>query len=218
MFSCPHIPFEHPQYLDFLIDIRDRVKCGTVVCCGDLVDNHSLSMNYNADPNGRSPADEINEAKEHLKPYFKVFPHAKYCLGNHCRRVDLKGRHVGLPDVVFRPFRDIWNLPSGWQDDFSWEIDGVLYTHGTGLSGDSAPEKASIMHRQSTVVGHIHHNLKSGYMASQRDRILYMGVGCGIDIKRYAFEYGRDFVKRPVLGCGVVTDHGKNCQVFPMDL
>ena len=218
VFSCTHIPFEHPQYLDFLLEIQQRVKCGTVVCCGDLVDNHALSMNFEQNPNGRSPVDEINEARIHLKAYFKAFPSIFLSLGNHDRRIDLKARHVGLPEDVFRPFRDIWGLPSGWKDAYSHDIDGVKYLHGTGTSGDNAPEKCSIMNRQSCVIGHIHHNLKSGYMASNRDRILYMGVGCGIDIKRYAFEYGRDFVKRPVLGCGVVTDNGRNCQVFAMNL
>jgi predicted phosphodiesterase len=218
VFACTHIPFEHPKYLDFLLDTRDRVKCGTIVCLGDLVDNHSLSMKFDQDPNGLSPTDEIREARLHLKKYFKAFPSLFLSLGNHDSRVDLKAKHVGLPEDVFRPFRDIWGLPKEWKDAYSHEIDGVKYMHGTGLSGDNAPEKASILNRQSTVIAHIHHNLKSGYMTSNRDRILYMGVGCGIDIKRYAFEYNRDFIKRPVLGCGVITDRGTNCQVFPMNL
>ena len=218
VFACTHIPFEHPNYLDFCLEIQERVKCDTVVCCGDLVDNHALSMNHDSDPNGLSPNDEIQEARKHLKKWFKAFPDVLLSLGNHDRRVDLKGKHVGLPDDVFRPFRDIWDLPSGWKDDFSHEIDGVRYMHGTGLSGDNAPEKATTQNRQATVIAHVHHVGKSGYLVSNKDRILYMGVGCGIDIKRYAFEYGRDFIKRPFIGCGVVTDKGRLAQVFPMDL
>ena len=218
VWACSHIPFEHPKFLDFLLDIKSRVKCGTVICLGDVVDNHSLSMNFDQDPNGLSPASEIKEAREHLKPYFKAFPSLFLTLGNHDRRVDLKGKHVGLPEDVFRPFRDIWGLPEGWKDAYNHELNGVRYMHGTGLGGDNAPEKASIMNRQSTVIAHIHHNLKSGYFASHKDRILYMGVGCGIDIKRYAFEYGKDFIKRPVLGCGVITDNGRYAQVFPMEI
>lgn len=218
VWACSHIPFEHPKFLDFLLDIRDRVKCGTVICLGDVVDNHSLSMNFDQDPNGLSPTNEIKEARLHLKPFFKAFPSIFLSLGNHDRRVDLKARHVGLPDDVLVPFREIWNLPKGWKDAYNHEIDGVRYMHGTGLSGDNAPEKASLNNRQSTVIAHIHHNLKAGYLASNKDRIIYMGVGCGIDIKRYAFEYGKDFIKRPILGCGVVTDNGRYCQTFPMEL
>jgi len=217
VFSCPHIPFEHPKYLDFLLDVKDRVKCGTVVCCGDLVDNHTISS-YDPDPNGKSPADEIGEAKKRLKRWFKAFPRVLLTRGNHDSRVDLKARHVHLPKEVFQPFRNIWELPKGWQDAWSWQLDGVKYMHGTGFSGDNAPEKAAVMNRQSCVIGHIHHVCKAGYTASNRDCILFMGVGCGIDLHSYAFNYDRDFVKRPVLGCGVVTDGGKFAQVFRMEL
>jgi hypothetical protein len=33
-----------------------------------------------------------------------------------------------------------------------------------------------------------------------------MGVGCGIDTRAYAFSYGRDFITKPTLGCGIVID------------
>jgi hypothetical protein len=45
-----------------------------------------------------------------------------------------------------------------------------------------------------------------------------MNVGSGIDRKTYAFEYGRDFKKKPIIGCGVVTDNGRFAQFFPMDI
>jgi predicted phosphodiesterase len=218
VWSCSHIPFEHKLFLEFLKEKQRKEKCGKVICLGDLVDNHALSMHFDQDPNGLSPSYEIKEARQRLKQWFKAFPELLLSLGNHDERVDLKAKHVGLPRDVFRPFRDIWGLPNGWKDAFTHEVGGVRYIHGTGFSGDQAPEKAAIMNRQSCVIGHIHHNLKSGYMTSHRDRILYMGVGCGIDIKKYAFAYGKDFTKRPVLGCGVVKNNGVNCQVYPMEL
>lgn len=216
--SDTHLPFEHPGYLDFCLSIQKRVKCKSVVHIGDLVDNHSLTINHDVDPNGKSPKDEIEEARKHLKPWFKAFPNVKLCLGNHDRRVNLKAKHVGLPDVVFQPFRKIWELPSGWQDDYSWEIDGVRYTHGTGLSGDTAHIKAAQQNRQSTVIGHTHSVAATQYLVSEKDRIMAMNCGCGVDRHTYAMAYGRDFTKKPVLACGVVTDKGKFCQVFPMDL
>jgi len=45
-----------------------------------------------------------------------------------------------------------------------------------------------------------------------------MGVGTGIDLKSYAFNYDKEFVKRPLVGCGVVTDRGRFAQVFPMSI
>jgi hypothetical protein len=185
---------------------------------GDLVDNASMSLKYSADPDLPSPKDEIKKAREHLESWFKAFPSLFLCLGNHDRRADLKGKHVGLPSDVFKPFREIWGLPKGWRDAFSWEIDGVKYMHGTGLSGDMAHIKAASQNRMSTVIGHTHHTLGGDYLVSEKDRIFGMNVGCGIDRKQLAFKYGKDFLKKPALGCGVVTDYGKYWQVFPLDI
>jgi predicted phosphodiesterase len=213
-----HLPFELPGYLDFCLDIQRRVKCGKVVHIGDLVDNHAISY-HEHDANGKSAADEIKEAKSRLKDrWFKAFPKLHLCRGNHDRLVDRKGKTAQLPECVFKPFRQIWELPAGWIDDFHFDIDGVLYKHGTGLSGDYAHVKAAAQNRQSSVIGHVHHSGGVEYLISEKDRIFGMNVGCGIDRKTYAFEYGRDFTKKPFIGCGVVTDKGKYCQVFPMEL
>ena len=182
-----------------------------------MVDNHSISY-HEHDPNGKSPIDEMKEVDRCLKEWFKAFPKLLLCRGNHDRLVDRKSRTIGLPERCFKPFRDIWGLPEGWKDEFSWEIDGVRYTHGTGLSGDYAHIKAAERNRQSCVIGHTHSTAATNYIVSEKDRIFAMNVGCGIDRHTYAFEYGRDFTKKPVLSCGVVTDHGKYCQVFPLDV
>ena len=213
-----HLPFELDHYLEFCIQIKNRCKCEKVIMIGDLVDNHAFSFHHDIDPDGLSPKYEIDEAKKRLRSWYSAFPEAFLCLGNHDARVDLKAKHVGLPSEVFRPFRDIWGLPGGWREDFSWEIDGVRFTHGTGLSGDNAHLTAAIRNRQSTVIGHIHHLSTMAYTASEKDCIFGMAVGCGIDRKTYAFEYGRDFTKKPVISCGIVTDKGKYCQVFKMDI
>ena len=212
-----HIPFERPEYLDFCAKIFNRCKCKTIVHIGDLVDNHAISY-HEHDPNGKSPQDEIAETDNHLKEWFNTFPVLYLCRGNHDRLVDRKCRTSGLPDRVFKQFRDIWNFPKGWKDAFTWEFDGVLYTHGTGMSGDNAHINAAIRNRQSTVIGHIHHLSAMGYTASEKDCIFGMVVGCGIDRKTYAFEYGRDLPKKPIISCGVITDNGKYAQVFKMDL
>jgi predicted phosphodiesterase len=212
-----HLPFELPNYLDFCLEIKNRVKCGTVVHIGDLVDNHAISY-HEHDPDGKSPLDEIIEVKKHLTKWFKTFPKLYLCRGNHDRMVDRKGRTVGLPTCVFKPFREIWELPKEWKDDFSFELFNVTFEHGTGYSGDNAHMKAAYNNRQSTVIGHTHSQGAVGYLANEKDCIFGMNVGSGINRRTYAFEYGRDFKKKPIIGCGVVTDNGRFAQFFPMDL
>jgi len=88
--------------------------------------------------------------------------------------------------------------------------------HGAGLSGKNAHIKAAEQNRQSTVIGHTHSTGAVNYLVSERDRIFAMNVGCGINRKTYAFEYGRELLNKPVLGCGVITDKGQFAQFFPM--
>jgi len=212
-----HEPFCHRDYLGFCVRIRDHFKCSTVIHIGDLVDNHASSY-HEHDPDGRSPLDEMALADKKLKEWFKAFPKVKMCLGNHDRMVDRKSKTVGLPSRCFKPFREIWNLPKGWETEFEYEIEGVRYIHGTGYSGENAHVKAALRNRISTVIGHIHTVGAVQYMASSRDVIFGMAVGCGIDRKSYAFSYGRDFMNKPILGCGVVdyTSKGVNAQFIPM--
>ena len=159
----------------------------------------------------------MREADKHLEKWFKAFPSLCLCRANH-DLVDRKGKTAGLPSRVFRPFREIWNLPKAWIDEFSFELWNVRFLHGTGYNGDNAHMKAAYDNRQSCVIGHTHSFGGVGYMANNKDCIFGMNVGCGIDRKAYAFDYGRDFRKKPILGVGVVTDRGRFAQFFPMEL
>lgn len=213
-----HIPFEKPNYLDFCVEIKNRCKCKHVVHIGDLVDNHAISY-HEINPNGLSPEDEIRETIKRLKTgWYKAFPELKLCRGNHDVLVDRKGRTNGLPERVFRPFRDIWELPTKWEDAFEFHIHGVRYIHGTGYSSKMPHVNAAYDSRMSTVVGHCHSVSGIEWAANDKDHTAMFGmsVGSGIDRHSYAMAYGKDFRRKPILSCGVVTDYGKYAQVFPM--
>lgn len=214
-----HIPFEVKGYLDFCKRIEKAFNCTRVVHIGDLVDNHAISY-HEHDPNEKSPLDEMKEADKRLQKWFKAFPEVLLCRGNHDRMVDRKSKTVGLPTRVFKPFRDIWGLPKGWKDDFEFIIGGVKYVHGTGYSGNMAHIQAAYDNRMSCVIGHLHSVSGIEYLANSKDIIFGMSVGCGIDRKAMAFEYGRDHKRKPILSCGVVeyTRHGVNARVIPMEL
>lgn len=213
-----HLPFTHTKYMDFCQRIRDRVKCEKTVFIGDLVDNHAISTHWQANPNGKSPKDEMDQAHKELKKWISRFPTALVCLGNHDTRHTDAAKVAKIPDDMIKSFRNIWGLPKGWIDAPEHELYGVRFIHGTGYSGDTAHMKAAKDSRQSTVIGHIHHLCATGYTASTKDCIFGCATGCGISVKEYAFMYERPFPKKPLLGCAVVTDEGKNCQVFRMEL
>ncbi len=212
-----HIPFEHEHYLQFCQGVQDKFNCGTIVHVGDLVDNHAINY-HEHDPNGRSPKEEMEEADKHLKEWYRAFPGVSLCRGNHDNLVDRKGKTIGLPKRCFKPFREIWRLPKKWKDDFGFTIDGVRYEHGTARAGKYSHVQAAYDNRQSTVIGHTHATAGIEWSANSKSIIFGMNVGCGIDRKKYAFAYGKDQRRKPVLGCGIVTDGGSYAQFIPMPI
>ena len=210
-----HLPFAHRNYLEFCKQTEKKYKCEVVIHIGDLVDNHAISY-HEHDPDGWSPAKEMKVADRYLVKWFKAFPRVKLCRGNHDRLVDRKAKTLGLPKRCFQSFREIWGLPKGWEDAFKFEVDGTLFKHGTKISGRYAHVTAAERARQSTVIGHTHSSSGVEYMASEKDCIFGMNVGCGIDRKKYAFDYGQDFPRKPILSCGVILD--KHPLVIPMKL
>ncbi len=212
-----HEPFCAKGYLKFCKRIYDHHKCQRVVHIGDLVDLHSIS-NHDTDPNGLSPKNEILQARKKLKKWFEVFPEVYLCLGNHDKRVALKGKRDQLPNEVFKSFRELWKLPKGWKYAYEFEFDGVLYTHGIGYSGKNAHIQAAFDNRMSTVIGHLHSVSGVQYLANSKSTIFGMSVGSGIDVEKYAFEYGKAFRRKPIISCGVVskTRRGTNAFVYPM--
>jgi len=211
-----HIPFEHPDYLDFCLSIKKQEKCGTVVHIGDLIDLHSCSYHEHS-PDLWSPAHEMEKADKKLVKWFKAFPEVKLARGNHDCLVDRKGKTAGLPKRCFKPYRDIWNLPDKWEDDFHFVVDDVIYTHGTGNSGRMAHLNLAIANRSSTVIGHLHSFAGIEFTASPTDCIFGMNVGCGIHAKSLAFAYGKDFKFKPIVSCGVVY-RGEDPRLFRMRL
>ena len=214
-----HIPFEHRNYLNFCKRIKTAYKPKKVVHIGDLVDNHAISY-HEHDPDGWNPAQEMQQADKKLEKWFKAFPDVLLCRGNHDRLIDRKGKTVGLPSRAFKSFRDIWNLPKGWKDDFQFDIGGVLYMHEGTSCGKYGHIQTAIDHRQSIVMGHLHAIAGVEHLANEKDCIFGMCVGCGIDRHAYAFEYGKKFKRKPVLGCGIVeyTNKGINPTFIPMDM
>lgn len=211
-----HSPFIHKNALKFCKQQYKFFNCNAVVFIGDIVDNHAISY-HETDPDGLGAADELEAAVKSLKKWFRAFPNAYVCLGNHDLLIERKARTHGLPKRLFKSFKEIIGAPKGWTFGYSFQIDGVKYMHGTGGGGKNAHIIRAVKNRQSTVIGHFHSTLGIGYMASHKDLIFGMNVGCGIDISSYAMEYGKDFVDRPVLGCGIVFE-GRAATTVPMHI
>lgn len=202
-----HCPFEHPDAFAFCEAVYNKYKCNRVVNLGDEVDFHAMSPKYIANPNGMSPQDELTAAKEKLKVLYKLFPNVSVCISNHTARPFRAAKHYGIPDVFIRSYHEFFEAPSTWTWEDHFNIDGVRYVHGEGVSGKYAHERLATANRQSTVHGHVHSFAGFNFLNNVTEQPIF-GMNCGWlgDLRQYAFEYGKAFLHKPVLSCGAVIE------------
>ena len=212
----PHEPFTKEGYLEFCRKIQEEYDCGTVIHIGDAVDNHAVSY-HEKDPEGMSAGDEFNLAIERMKRWYYTFPNVKVCIGNHDALPFRKAFSAGLPKTWLKTYQELLQSPPTWEWDFVHQVNGVIYQHGTGLSGEMAAINAARENRQSTVIGHLHTVMNTRFLASYKDLIFGVTVGCGIDHEKYAFAYGKQNTRKPVVACAVILD-GKLPINIPMPI
>lgn len=211
-----HAPFIKEGYLEFCREVQERFDCGTVIQIGDLIDGHAWNY-HEHDPDGMSTGDELQQSIRQLKKLWKMFPEGICTLGNHDLLIMRKAFSSGLSKRFIREFSEIIEAPKTWKFVHEYIKDDVMYVHGTGSSGENAAFIRAKDSRINTVMGHIHSYSYVKYVSSYKDLLWAMQVGWGGDNKKYAFEYGSTFPKKPVLSCGVVLNNGKLPIILPME-
>lgn len=197
------LPFDHVDSIEFLEKVKKKINPTRVVHIGDFFDLHALSL-YTRNPDGRSAGDELALALKRAKDYYRLFPEAYMIAGNHDTRIYKRCAEAGIPRGYLKDYEEWLGAPKGWSVHEKIEIDKVLYIHGEGFSGINGHITAAIRHMQSVVMGHLHAHAGIGYFASHRALCFGMNVGCLIDVKSYAFEYGKHLPFKPILSCGIV--------------
>lgn len=196
-----HIPFENEIYLHHCIDIKRKYKCKRIVFIGDIQDAHASSY-HETNPDGYSAGEEISLVKLRLKEWKKAFKEAYVVIGNHDAIPLRKAFSSGVSRNWIKTFNEVYDTPD-WKYALEWNFDNIKFIHGLG--GGSLLNTI-LNNRMNVVEGHFHTKFEIIYNASEKDLLWGMIVGCGIDIKKYSFEYARFNIKRPIIGCGVIVD------------
>lgn len=208
-----HCPFDLDEYLFFNKFLYKKYKCTRVKFIGDIIDSHAWNY-HEHDPDGMSAGDELSAAIHRLKRWYRVFPKADVLLGNHDLMISRKATTAGLSKRFVRDFGEIIEAPKTWKFHLSIIENNIQYVHGsTGNAFKRAKES-----RISTVQGHLHSESFVQWSVSQKDKLFGLQVGCGIDRKAYAFNYGKDLPKKPVIGSGLVLEGGRLPIIELMDL
>ncbi len=200
-----HCPFQHPDAFKFLAAVKKKYRPNEVVCLGDEMDGHYISM-HDSDPDGMGGGHELEAAIKELKKLYKLFPKVKVCTSNHGSLPYRRAYKFGLPKAFLKSYKEFLQAPVGWAWADEWEIEDVIYEHGESFSGQQGAIKSANANMASTVIGHIHAFAGIQYSANQKHLIFGFNVGCLIDNSAYAFAYGKKFKAKPILGCGIIKD------------
>lgn len=204
-----HLPFTLEGYLEHCIKVYKKYNCNTVVFIGDIIDLHFTSY-HETSTEGYGATQEHDLSVEMLRKWYKAFPKAYVTIGNHDALIYRKAMSAGISKRWIQNYSQVLGTP-GWEWVTDVVIDDVLYTHGTTNAYTKA--KQNLM---STVQGHLHSQAGIQFYVGTKSRIFGFQIGCGVDMKSYAMEYGRNFPK-PVISCGVVIE-GLHPYLEVMDL
>lgn len=204
-----HSPFIKEGYLEHCIKVKEKYKCNKVVFIGDIIDNHYSSYHEN-DPDGHGAGEELERAKKQIAEFYKAFPKAYVCLGNHDILPNRKAFSSGLSKQWVKSISEVLETPN-WEYAEEFVINNVLYTHGTGRKA----RQRCIQEFRSVVQGHYHGETYVEYYANAEKLFFALQVGCGVDWRSYAMAYGKNF-RKPQINCGVILDNGRYSIIEPM--
>ena len=208
-----HLPYEHPSALRFCKDLYRKHRCNQVVFLGDICDHAGIS-DHEKLPEADSPLEELKKFTAKVAPWYREWPDAYVCRGNHESRLTRMAAKVGIPQLYLRGLNDLWDTPN-WKWGSEWIIDEVLYTHGTGYGGKY--HAANMMDKLlcSVVVGHIHTVAMVYWKANSVRRIFAMNAGCLVDDKALAFAYSADRLQKAILSAATVIDGIPQLHIMP---
>ncbi len=209
----PHGPVDHPGYCTFCQDIYDEYDCDIAVIIGDLTDQQAISF-HAVNPDCPGALDEYRLTKKCIRKWYKAFPNAKICIGNHDERVIKKAQSVGIPAKYLKSYSEMWGTPN-WVWEYEHYIDDICFMHGIGRGGIHPAWNAMSKKMQSVVMGHCHSRAGVKFRTIHNKRFFAIDTGCGIDVDAFQFAYGKHCGERPVLGCCVIIDGLPYYEVMP---
>lgn len=210
-----HLPFIHKDYLAHCQRVQEKYNCDEIVFIGDVFESHALGF-WPHDPSGMSAGSELSQAIASAQPWYKAFPVAKICIGNHDERYFRQAFKAGIPTAYLRGYNEVFKCPDNWNWQHGHTMDNVLYAHGTGYTGKDAAMRVASESMMSAVIGHTHSWGGVQWIGTHNAAIFALNVGCGVDESAYPMRYAAHMRRKPVLGCGVVLDSGRVAHFEPM--
>jgi len=201
--SDMHIPYHHPDSFAFLEAVRDKYKINKVLNVGDVLDKHQTS--YHAKEHEALGAnEEFRTSKYYINKLAELFPTMDIATGNHDALSMRKAKDVGIPKYMLKSDKEAYGLPDTWRFNkhFFYKEEDLFMSHTIGVNTRLNATKLSF----NSVQGHHHTEFCISHYEDIVKKNWSMSVGCLIDDTHPVFNYNKDTVSRPILGCGVILN------------
>lgn len=203
--SDTHFPYAHKDTIPFLSGIKDKYKPDRVIHIGDELDFHAMSF-HPADPSLYSAGDELKAGREMLWKVEELFPKVTVIESNHGSMAYRKSKVAGIPKEIIRPYKKLLDLKHwDWKGHHQETLPNkqpCYFVHGKTANTRTLFTNQMM----SAVQGHFHEKFEIVFSGNGERLNFGMTVGCLIDDESMAFHYNKVFVKRPVIGCGIIVD------------
>ena len=205
--SDTHFPYAHPDTIPFLAVIKKQMKPDLTISIGDEVDGHAISFHDTlVDTEIFNASKELERAIEDIQDVSKIFPTMDVLESNHGSLIYRRLRSEGIPLEYLKPLQELYGVKWLWHEELILKTKrGPVYLcHGkTGAIGKLCKEVG-----MSSIQGHFHGKFAVNYFHTPTTDRFDMFVGCLIDYKSRAFDYGKNHLPKPILGCGFIDKDG----------
>lgn len=206
LISDLHIPYHHPDALDFLQHLKDKYNPTRVICLGDEMDKHALSF-HDSDPDLPSAGDELRMSLPVIAKLKEMFPVMDILESNHGSLLYRKAHAFGIPKHYLKSYNDVLGVDDNWKWYYDITVDlpngNKCYLHHGKSSNVTKTSQTMSM---CSAAGHFHETFKIEYWGNPISLYWAMQCGCLIDDKSYAFNYNNVNLKRPIIGTGLIID------------
>jgi hypothetical protein len=196
-----HMPYCHPDSLDFLNKLKKTLQPTRIICLGDELDYHAMSF-HDSDPDLDSAGRELVLGLGYIDTLHEIFPKMDLLHSNHGSMAYRKAKHHGMPRHLLKSYNDVLGVST---DDWRWHESLVLrlpngqlckFVHGA--SGNVLAASQAI--GMSLIQGHHHSLFELRYWSAGHGLHFAITSGCLIDDSSYAYAYNKVQIKRPLIG------------------
>lgn len=211
-----HAPFQHPDTIPFLKELKKLIRPDFILNLGDETDCSALSF-HDSSADLPSAGDELIQAKKFLHELEKVFPKMTLLHSNHSSLIYRRALKHGLPKAYLREYNEFLEVGKGWKwvDDINFQLsDGSECFATHGMSADGL--KLAMQYGKNCIQSHFHSKFNIQYFSNPDKLVWSMQVGCLTKQSSLAFQYAKNFRLRFVIGTGAVINGQP--KLFPMQM